>query len=63
MRIKDTERWVLPEITCPVCGKLFIPAAQHIYRDKGATKKRVCSWKCVCISERLKEKARAENES
>ena len=57
-RIEETEINNLPEITCPVCGKVFIPAAQHIYRDKGATKRRVCSWGCVCASERLKAGAK-----
>lgn len=60
-RIERTGINVLPEITCPVCGKAFIPAAQHIYHDMGATRKRVCSWGCICASERLK--AGAKNES
>lgn len=38
---------------CPVCGKNFIPAPLHVYRDKRGSKK-VCSWTCVLESERLK---------
>lgn len=34
---------MLNEIICPQCGKRFIPAAQHIYRDRGRT---FCSWTC-----------------
>jgi hypothetical protein len=47
----------LPESICPICGKTFIPAVGHIYKDKRTyqTHKRVCSWKCVCESERMKE--------
>lgn len=38
-------------ISCPICGKSFVPAPMHIYRDKRCHK-RVCSWSCVCKSER-----------
>ncbi len=49
----------LPEAICPICGKTFIPAVGHVYKDKRTyTNKRVCSWKCVCESERLKEAAK-----
>ncbi len=34
---------MLNELTCPLCGKKFIPAALHIYRDRGRT---FCSWTC-----------------
>ena len=34
---------MLEEYFCPVCGKRFIPAPQHIYKDKG---KIYCSWTC-----------------
>lgn len=36
---------------CPVCGKRFIPAPQHVYKQY-KTKKKVCSWTCVIVSER-----------
>lgn len=61
MRRKKTDTGsanILCEIVCPVCGKVFIPAPLHIYRDKRATSRRVCSWACVCKSERLKEEDR-----
>lgn len=51
------------EIECPVCEKLFIPAYKHAYRDKRVPYKRVCSWGCVCTSERLKEEEKAEREN
>ena len=41
---------------CKVCGKEFIPAAQHVYKDRRAPYPLVCSWSCVCESERLKKK-------
>lgn len=47
----DYEHLVCKE--CPICGKKFIPAPQHVYRDRRSTKM-VCSWSCVCESERLK---------
>ena len=34
---------MLNEIICPQCGKKFIRAAQHIYKDRGRT---YCSWAC-----------------
>jgi hypothetical protein len=40
---------------CPVCGKEFIPAAMHVYKDRRPNHRFVCSWSCVCESERLKE--------
>lgn len=38
---------------CPVCLKVYIPAPLHSYAYK---KQRVCSWGCVCRSERQNEK-------
>lgn len=46
---------------CPVCGKEFIPAAQHVYKDRRTPYKIVCSWGCVCASERLKNKNKKRN--
>lgn len=31
------------ELFCPACGKRFIPAPQHIYRENYKT---YCSWTC-----------------
>lgn len=45
----------LQELECPVCGKLFFATSMHVYKDKRAPYKKVCSWSCVCKSERLKE--------
>lgn len=51
-------RTELQEKVCPVCGKTFIPAPLHVYRDarfdKSVKHALVCSWRCVCESERLK---------
>lgn len=41
------------EMTCPICGKNFIPAAEHIY-DNGETAP-VCSWTCHLEARRRKE--------
>lgn len=39
---------------CPICGRKFIPSAHHVYSDHRSYGKRlVCSWGCVCESERL----------
>lgn len=48
----------LVESTCPVCGKVFIPASQHVYSAKipkknGYIKKVIlCSWSCVRAHEK-----------
>ena len=47
------ERVEMVEKTCPVCGKNFIPAIQHIYRVKG---KLVCTWTCMLKAEGEQEK-------
>ena len=47
------------DVKCSVCGKNFIPAPLHAYRDKRCHK-RVCSWTCVCKSERLKNASKNE---
>ena len=36
---------------CPVCGKRFIPAPYHVYKDK-RKEKYVCSYPCSLESER-----------
>lgn len=34
--------------SCPVCGKNFIPAPEHVYRiRKNKNYVLVCSWRCV----------------
>lgn len=48
----------IEECTCPVCGKIFIPAPMHQYKDKHTTNKRVCSWACVRESERRRDAER-----
>lgn len=59
---KKIQMPLLRETKCPICGNLFLPAPQHVYRDRRSPYSYVCSWKCVCISERLREEARAKNE-
>ena len=34
-------------IQCPVCGKMFKPAPQHIYHIKNNKKNYCCSWTCM----------------
>lgn len=34
---------ILPEKKCRKCGKIFIPAPLHIYKDKSRW---YCSWTC-----------------
>ena len=50
----------LIEMECPVCGKVFVPAPEHIYNDG---KNRVCSWHCqVEVEKRRKaEKVKRRN--
>lgn len=52
--------YFIQELTCPVCGKTFIPAYEHIYKD--GTKK-VCGWNCQCEAERRKEAEKARKKA
>lgn len=37
------------EMTCVVCGKIFIPAIEHIYNEtRGGRVKHICSYNCKC---------------
>ena len=47
---------IFAKAKCPVCGKDFIPAAEHVYRDK-RSRKRVCTYSCMLTSEKLKAAA------
>lgn len=40
---KDPLKYLLPEKRCKKCGKNFIPAPMHRYRDRS---KWYCSWTC-----------------
>lgn len=46
----------LIEICCPKCGKIFVPAPQHIYKDNGKT---YCSWTCYNHREQAQKKQRS----
>lgn len=52
--------YYLQERSCPVCGKNFIPAPEHIYRD-GTSK--VCSWSCQLKAERRHEAEKDQRKS
>ena len=43
-------------VRCPMCGKSFIPAPEHIYKApiKGRVKY-LCGWNCLRKLEREKE--------
>lgn len=45
---------------CPICGKEFIPAPQHIYKMKtnGGYTKLLCSYHCMRAYEEKVEKER-----
>lgn len=53
----NSDSSIIQERDCPVCGKRFICTILHAYKDKRSPYKKVCSWSCVCESERLKEAA------
>lgn len=36
-------------VKCPICGKMYIPAPEHVYRNYNG-KKIVCSYACSCQS-------------
>lgn len=51
----DDNRIGIPEAICPVCGKTYIRAPYHMYRD--VLRRYVCSWSCTLESERRAEEA------
>lgn len=40
--------------TCPICGKEYVPAPEHVYHVP-ARKARVCSYKCMLEAEKRHE--------
>lgn len=54
---RERRREMFMENECSVCGKIFIPSSLHVYKDRRNKRKNVCSWNCVCRSERLKKAA------
>lgn len=40
---KNTLNYILPEKKCRKCGKKFIAAPEHVYRDRRSW---YCSWTC-----------------
>ena len=57
-QVKERKFVCLTESTCPVCGKTYIAAPEHVYRDQRNKQRKVCSWRCVCESERLRDAAK-----
>ena len=55
--------FIIEDAICPICGKGFIPAAYHSYKDKRPkhSGELVCSWPCACESERIANKAKVKN--
>jgi len=45
----------LVERKCPVCGKIFVPAPEHVYIED---QKGFCKWTCLCEYRRRKEEAK-----
>ena len=63
-----TEKIDWKESTCPICGKKFIPAPEHVYRRRVRTSLRyICSYHCVLEYDKNKidrnKKVRYKNES
>lgn len=54
---------MIQEVKCPVCGKVFIPSPEHVYKVylKGYNAyKKVCSYHCM-MDYRRKKKGRNKN--
>ena len=47
------------EMICPICGKSFIPGAQHIYKSE-IDGKLVCTWSCMLESEKKNKKLKSK---
>lgn len=41
--MKNSNDFYAPEKICHKCGKVFIPGAEHIFRERG---KWYCKWTC-----------------
>ena len=52
---KEDERAGFVELVCPVCGKIFLPAPYHVYKNEKGEK--VCTYKCVLNAPSSKKKA------
>ena len=48
------------EVRCYGCGKMFIPAPEHVYKED---EKPVCTWTCLCSLRRRKEQKRRSREN
>ena len=53
--MSDTRQNIVERI-CPICGKNFVKAPQHVYVDDGIV---VCKWSCLCELRRRKAAKRA----
>ena len=54
MKINGKEHYCMgEEYTCEVCGHIFIPTSEWIYRS-ALTKRKVCSYKCRSKTEHEK---------
>jgi hypothetical protein len=52
----------LESYICPVCGKEFIPATEHIYSAFfGKNRKLVCRWTCMAKAQREHEEQLKQN--
>ena len=45
-------------VKCPVCGKLFLPAAEHVYKKEGYRGGLVCTYSCMRKDQKAKEARR-----
>lgn len=51
--MRDQQFNYLTVRTCPICGKKFVPAPEHVYRVRGKkTNGLVCTYSCVLKSYR-----------
>lgn len=53
--MSDDIKQNIVERICPICGKRFIRAPDHVYKDGNIT---VCRWSCLCELRRRKEAKR-----
>ena len=53
---KKDRKPTIKEHECPICHKIFVPAPEHIYRDKRVWRGGfVCSYGCMLKSEQMKK--------
>lgn len=45
--MNDGKTYAERSLVCPVCGKRFVPAPYHVFKEHRTSARLVCSWTCA----------------